>query len=265
MAKEDSTILNDGAWKALVHYAQAGSGATFKLEKNFTTLSTSNSLLKIMPLGDSITAGVAGKDNRESGGYRTELWNQFIAEGLPVKFVGSMSSGPISLEEKDHEGHPGWRIRQIARSVDEWLQLFQPDVILLMIGTNDTKKNSLKTMVDELSNLIDQIMTILPAAQLLVASIPPIHPAAKRLTRVLRAIYFNEAIPGIVNAKVAQGKKVGFVDMRSLTVDDLTSSVSLYTDNGLHPNAQGYQKIASFWYAAVLDLICNQQMPAGSR
>lgn len=265
MGKEDSAILNSGAWVEFVHYVQSVSSAITNLEENFTTLPASNSLLKIMPLGDSITAGVAGKNDRESGGYRTELWNQFIAEGLPVKFVGSMSSGPTSLGEKDHEGHPGWTIRQIARSVDVWLKELQPDIILLMIGTNDTKKSSLRTMVDELSNLIDQITAILPDAQLLVASIPPIHPAVKPLSRVLRAMYFNEAIPGIVNVKVAEGKKVGFVDMRSLSVDGLTSSVSLYTDNGLHPNAQGYQQIASFWYAAVLDLIRNSQRPAGSR
>jgi len=249
----------------LVHSIQAIGSTIAKLEENFTTSPASNPLLKIMPPGDSITYGVSGKNGRESGGYRTELWNRFVADGIPVKFVGSMSSGPAKLGEKDHEGHPGWTIGQIVRSVDAWLKEFQPDVVLLMIGTNDTKKSPLKTMVDELSKLLDQITAILPNTQLLVASIPPIHPAVKPLSRVLRAMYFNEAIPGIVNMKIAQGKKVDFVDMRSLTLDGLTSSASLYTDNGLHPNAEGYQQIANFWYAAVLDLIRNQQRLAGSR
>jgi lysophospholipase L1-like esterase len=121
-----------------------------------------------------------------------------------------------------------------------------------MIGTTDTKKSSLKLMLEELSALIDQITSQAPCAQLLIASIPPIHPVARPALRALRAIYFNAAIPHILKFKVAQGKKVDFVDMRSLTLDDLTSSQSPDLDNGLHPNAQGYCKIANFWYAAVL-------------
>lgn len=115
-------------------------------------------------------------------------------------------------------------------------------------------------MLNELSSLIDQITAHSPEARLLVASIPPIHPAAKPVIRALRAMYFNTAIPAIVNSKVAQGKKVDFVDMRSLTVNDLTSSLSLDLDNGLHVNAQGYRKIANFWHDAVLRVTSNRQM-----
>jgi lysophospholipase L1-like esterase len=128
-----------------------------------------------------------------------------------------------------------------------------------MIGTNDTKKNPVKTMINDLSALIDQITAHSPELQLLVASIPPIHPTKQPAKRVLRALYFNKAIPSIINSKVAQGKKVDFVDMRSLRVHDLTASLSLDLDNGLHPNPQGYCKIANFWYDAVLKVISNRQ------
>lgn len=234
------------------------------LEKDFTSIPDYNSPLKIMPLGDSITYGAVGINNQASGGYRTELWNKFIADGLQVEFVGSLSDGPDSLSSRSHEGHPKWKIGQIAASVNEWLNTSQPDLILLMIGTNDTKSHSLRRMVSELRALIDQITAQLPDAQLLVASIPPIHPALKPPLQVLRALYFNVAIPGIVHSKVAQGKKVTFVDMRDLTVDDLTASISLDLDNGLHPNAQGYRKIASFWHDAVLKVISRQSTAANS-
>lgn len=224
------------------------------LEKNFLP---TYKPLKIMPLGDSITDGVIGANDRSNGGYRTQLWNQFVADGLKAEFVGSQSTGPASLGSKNHEGHPGWTIGQIATSVNGWLNTYQPDIVLLMIGTNDTRKNSLKTMIYEFSDLIDQITVQSPDTRLLVASIPPIHPTAKSVISILRAKYFNTAIPGIINSKVAQGKKVDFVDMRSLTVDDLTSSLSPNLDNGCHPSAQGYRKIAKFWYDAVSEILAT--------
>jgi lysophospholipase L1-like esterase len=178
--------------------------------------------------------------------------------------VGSQSDGHNSLGDKDHEGHPGWTIRQIAGSVNGWLEAAQPDVALLMIGTNDARRSPIRTMINDLSTLIDQITSQPPNMQLLVASVPPIHPTVKPLKRVLRAMYFNEAIPLIVNSKVAQGKKVTFVDMRSLTVNDLTSSISPELDNGLHLTAQGYHKIANLWHDAILKVVSNKQTLSGS-
>jgi lysophospholipase L1-like esterase len=110
-----------------------------------------------------------------------------------------------------------------------------------------------------LSALIDKITAHSPRVQLLVASIPPIHPAKQPAERVKRAVNFNEAIPTIVKSKVAQGKKVHFVDMRNLTVNDLTSSLSLDLDNGLHLNTEGYRKLADFWHDAVFKVISNRQ------
>jgi lysophospholipase L1-like esterase len=77
--------------------------AIANLEKNFA-LPAYQSSLKIMSLGDSITYGVIGTNDRDSGGYRTELWNKLVADGLKVEFVGSQSSGPDGLSNKNHEG-----------------------------------------------------------------------------------------------------------------------------------------------------------------
>lgn len=260
----DSHLLDGGTAIEIATYVEAAKSVITNLEENFAFIPEYNSPLKIMPLGDSITYGVIGTNDKNSGGYRTELWHKFVADGLKVEFVGSQSNGSDSRSNKDHEGHPGWTIRQIAASVNEWLNTSEPDLVLLMIGTNDTRKSSLKTMINELSALIDQITAHSPKARLLVASIPPIHPAARPVIQGLRAIYFNTAIPRIVNSKVAQGKKVDFVDMRSLTVSDLTASLSLDLDNGLHPNAQGYRKIANFWHDAILKVTSNRPISSSS-
>ncbi|HEY9849703.1 MAG TPA: SGNH/GDSL hydrolase family protein, partial [Leptolyngbyaceae cyanobacterium] len=200
--------------------------------------------LKIMPLGDSITYGVVNSGYTESGGYRTELWNLFKADNFNTDFVGSISSGPSDID-KNNEGHRGWRIDQIASSVNQWLDSYQPDVILLTIGTNDILQNyDLANAPNRLNNLIDTIANKLPNTELLVSSILPI---TRNSTQQQQAIDFNSYIPGIVNSQVSQGKKVSFVDMFSkVNGADLADNV--------HPTINGYTKIANAWYEALKPL-----------
>jgi len=96
------------------------------------------------------------------------------------------------------------------------------DIVTLIIGTNDTGRGySIRKMSSDLSGLIDKITQQLPDAQLLVASIPPINPNGQSQARVQKAFDFNAAIPDIIH-EVAEGKKVNFVDMTSLTVNDIS-------------------------------------------
>lgn len=198
---------------------------------------------KILPLGDSITYGVI-QGNTETGGYRSELFNLFATDNFSVNFVGSLSNGPNDID-REHEGHRGWRIEQIAASVNEWLNTYQPDVVQLMIGTNDILQDyALSTAPNRLSGLIDQITNLLPNSNVLVASIPPISSST---TDRQQAIWFNSSLPEIVDFKVSQGKKVSFVDIFSqLTFSDLS--------DGVHPSAEGYNKIAAAWHDAILPL-----------
>lgn len=246
-------ILNGGIGIDTASYAQATSGIIANLKTGIVTR-----IAKIMPLGDSITYGKVNDKLENSGGYRTKLWDSFKANGLKVDFVGSESAGPNSLGDKDHEGHPGKTIGWIDDRVNGWLKTSKPDIVLLMIGTNDTnptKGKSVNQMSKELSGLIDKITQQSPDTQLLVASIPPIRPDVLPLERVQKALDFNAAIPSIVNSKVAKGKKVKFVDMTSLTADDISSPPD---DSGLHPTKIGYGKIADSWYEALLDIGINQ-------
>jgi len=75
-----------------------------------------------------------------------------------------------------------------------------------------------------------------------VASIPPINPNGQSQARVQKAFDFNAAIPDIIHDKVAEGKKMNFVDMTSLTVNGISPPM----DRGLHPTLDGYGKIADF-------------------
>lgn len=204
--------------------------------------------LKIMPLGDSITDGY-----NIPGGYRTKLWDSLTDRNLEVNFVGSQTNGPRSLGDRNHEGHSGWRIDQLANSVDRWLRTQQPAVILLMIGTNDIIQNyGVGSAPRRLSALIDRITDLAPNASLLVASIPPLSNSASNQ----KVRTFNAALPDIVAAQASQGKKVKFVDMYSqLRAADLA--------DGVHPNQTGYNKIAQVWDRAISQLNLSSTTTSG--
>jgi lysophospholipase L1-like esterase len=189
--------------------------------------------VKIMPLGDSITWGVGSPS---SSSYRTALYNRLVGgAGYAVDFVGSQQSG--SLPDTDNEGHSGWRIDQIAASVDGWLATYQPDVILLHIGTNDMNQNyQVGTAPQRLGGLIDQILAARPTATVLVAKIIP----ALDATVQARINTFNAAVPGIVGSR---GTRARLVDLSTLAASDLNDT--------LHPNDTGYARMAVRWYTAL--------------
>ncbi|URD51102.1 GDSL-type esterase/lipase family protein [Chroococcidiopsis sp. CCNUC1] len=238
--------LDGGVGIDTVSYFNATSGVTVDLNAGIATRTA-----KLMPLGDSITYGFVSDVNPDSGGYRLKLSELLQANGISIDFVGSLSNGPTTLRDKDHEGHGGWTIDQIDGKVNEWLNTAQPDVVLLTIGTNDTYGDSVGQMSQELSNLIDKIVQYSPDTYVFVATIPPTN----NQERVQKIAEYNAAIPGIVEQKLAEGKKVKFVDMSSLTTDDISRPPD---DNGLHPTTTGYSKIASLWYEALQDLGISQ-------
>ena len=66
-------------------------------------------VLRVMPLGDSITQGSKSED---TAGYRGPLWTKLLAAGYNVDYVGSNTATPGTVAGMDinHEGHGGWKI-----------------------------------------------------------------------------------------------------------------------------------------------------------
>jgi len=175
------------------------------------------------------------------GSYRTELYRLLTQAGLSIDFVGSQRSGPSSLPDKDHEGHSGWTIPQIASNINNWLNTHNPDVVFLWIGGNDLLLNG-NLNATGLSNLIDQIFTVKPNVTLFVADYYPWPEAIKQ---------YNAVIPGIVQQKANAGKKVYFVKLSEIQFDRNTD----ISWDGLHLSEIGYKKIANIWYKYTIDIL----------
>jgi len=193
---------------------------------------------KIMPLGDSNTAG----GDAPGAAYRVDLYELLKADGRPIDFVGSVTSGPTTLGDRNHEGHGGWTIGQIQGSVTGWLNTYTPDVVTLQIGTNDMYDDaSAGAAPGKLSTLIDTITTTLPNVKVFVTAIPQLADA----NHYSRVAAFNYTIPGIVAAKVAAGKQVSYLDANSGLFQPYD-----FVDPW-HPNYGAASKAAVRWYSAL--------------
>jgi lysophospholipase L1-like esterase len=206
----------------------------------------------IMPLGDSITLGA-------NGGYRNNLYTGLQQNSCGVSYAGTLFDPNTLVADKAHEGHTGFAIGDIAGSVNAWLASTQPNVILLMIGTNDTAAFSNEDAGEigaRHDALIDQLRTQRPNAWILVASIPPqtsvlIHgkpdgnATTKSVDRAVLTQQLDAVIRSNVAARVAAGQRVRFVDVNSvLTTADLSS-------DGVHPLEAAYAKVAQVFLVGV--------------
>jgi lysophospholipase L1-like esterase len=219
--------------------------------------------ITVLPLGDSITSG-----NGKHITYRYPLWVKFIDsgfnfDGIHFDLVGSQDSkhngNRVWPEHRghsfdhDHEGHPGWRAEQILAILPTWLKGYTPDIVLLHIGTNDVMANQSTLST---TNEIEQIITVLradnPRVIVLLAKIIP----NRDLILNQRIIELNQRIDSIAVSKSTVESPVVIVDQ------NLGFNVTEDTDDGVHPNRTGAEKIAQKWFEAIAKAVQLRYLPS---
>ena len=203
------------------------------------TITALPTVTKILPLGDSTTYGLGTSNN---SGYRLPLWT--LLNGYNVNFVGPFQQGPTNLMDVDHAGYWGRNMTQISQALNGWLTTYRPDMVLLMAGLTDIDQNlDLANAPNRLTTIIDQIYAIQPNASVIVAQITPWFGNA---TKDQQTATFNAAIPAIVAQKAAAGRRIAMVDLYNA----VTKTTADFADP-IHPNANGYAKIANVWFAEI--------------
>ncbi len=128
-----------------------------KLKHSLLALSVSLSILSvqtsysspfaILPLGDSITNGIAN-DSVNKLAYRDDLFDKLSRLKYDFQFVGrcpdtgddgGQCQAPSVYKGRtlNHEGRAGYHADQIRDNLTNWLTWYTPNVVLLHIGTND--------------------------------------------------------------------------------------------------------------------------------
>jgi hypothetical protein len=226
--------------------------------------------LQIMPLGDSITYGFNGTN----AGYRGPLYNLLKSSHISVHYVGSSVEGavttavsPLPTTERHNEGHSSFNINEISNNLDgldttefdkyggadrdpnggHWFDgiasgvharaALYPDIILMMIGTNNASDTDRVAVRNQLHALITKITTLRPSAKLIVAQITPCNRPNN--------VTYNADVASEVAIFRAAGKQISIVDMYTAFPAD-----GLYTD-GVHPNDKGFAFMAQQWHAGI--------------
>jgi lysophospholipase L1-like esterase len=169
-------------------------------------------------------------------GGQTQAWTS----------AGGLTNPPNFDFDQDHEGHAGWRADQIADSVGGWAAVNTPDIVLLMAGTNDLiEGQSVNSTLNDIGRIIDNLRGINPNVRILVAQVPPDF-ASNSVNNAIDQL--NSQLPGYI-----QNKSTG---ASPLTVVDQNSGFnSGDSQEGLHTNSSGDQKLANNWFDALAPLV----------
>ncbi|MEV0152099.1 MULTISPECIES: cellulose binding domain-containing protein [unclassified Nonomuraea] len=216
--------------------------------------------VRVMPLGDSITAG--------PGCWRAMLWHRLQTAGYTdIDFVGSVPDGGCGYGysyDGDNEGHGGYAATGIAdqNQLPPWLVAARPDIVLMHLGTNDMWGGFIptSTVLAAYTKLVGQMRANNPDMKIIVAQIIPMNPSGCT-TCAADVKALDNAIPGWA---------AGLTTARSpiVVVDQWTGfDTATDTGDGVHPNDTGFQKMADRWFPAlarVLDGVIPSSSPSPS-
>ncbi|KAL4964423.1 SGNH/GDSL hydrolase family protein [Aspergillus stella-maris] len=193
-------------------------------------------LLRVLPLGASITFGTGSSDGT---GYRKHLRDSMISAGFQVNMVGSRHGG--KMEDNENEGWPGYTIARVHEKAISQYPV-KPNLVLINAGTNDCNKNEKEAIDHATSRMEDMVRDIfknIPEVTIVLSGLLP-NKNRDRCTKSLNDQY------GRVSERLARdGRKIVFANTHNgqFTLGDLT--------DGTHPTDAGYKKLAGVWWQAI--------------
>lgn len=266
-------------------------GATSVLQAvQVEPVSAASDPVKIIAMGDSITHGYINGDN----GYRKYFCYDLQQNGITnFDMVGPNNNwsdsatydwnGTTITYDPAHAGYSGYAIQKIGsrQGLQEtifdttyvngdvsgnMMEAYQPDVIMLQIGTNDVLDAQLTGIGDRLEELVDKLIPYVSGdgQVLYLTSIPNIdaierydwlgayewtygvsykNDPEKFVATVQAAVDdYNTIVKNLVAKKQAEGAHIEFSDINS-TIDISAGDL----EDGVHPSEQGYAKMGQYW------------------
>jgi len=188
--------------------------------------------IRIACIGDSITYGASIK-NRTKDCYPAQL-GRMLGDKWLVRNFGV--SGATLLKKGDL---PYWDQQAFKDAL-----AYNPNVVIIKLGTNDTKPQNWKykdQFANDYADMIDRF-AVLPSSPRIWICQPV--PAYGERWGISETRIKNEAIPLI--SRIARSKHVPVIDLYG----PLSGKPELFPDQ-IHPNAEGAHGIAKEIYAAL--------------
>lgn len=212
------------------------------------------SMVRIMPLGDSITSGDCRAEYGVS--YRLDLYQQLAAvDGCSVDFVGVLATAhgvlceganaPPSLPyDADNSAQWGIKSGDVLADAAYWMPpppsaVPAPDVVLYYLGVNDyLHGGALDALLDNTAAIVAHLRANVNPAVAVIIGEPtlPLWPDTAAYLAALAAA-LDTPQSRVLTAPLGDG-----FDADTMTVDSL------------HPNPAGNALIASHWLGALRSL-----------
>ena len=188
--------------------------------------------LKIACVGDSITEGYGLQDPLTQS-YPGEL-EKISKDTIEVKNFGIRNKTVLKKSED-----PYWHTSFYRNSL-----LFEPDIVVILFGTNDIKDVNWGAKEDFVSDYLALIESYkaLQSKPTIYICLPP--PAYAEHAGISDTRIVNELIPKIQS--VASQANVEVIDLHTL----LTDKASLFPDK-IHPNREGARIMAEYIYQRI--------------
>ena len=190
--------------------------------------------IRVACIGNSITDG-HGIDMATAYGYPALLQKK-LGSGYWVKNFGVSGRTMLNKGDFPYMNEVAWK-DALA---------FKPDIIVIKLGTNDSKPQNWqygKEFKQDLEQMIKELRAVSPKARIILCT--PI-PAFKSSWDINESVIVNDIIP--IQQKVAKKQGLQVIDLHTL----FANSEDLVLPDGIHPNGKGAERMA--------DIISEQLM-----
>jgi len=188
--------------------------------------------VRVACVGDSITAGY-GTPDRQRYSYPAQL-SVMLGDGYCVQNFGA--SGNTLLKKGDYPYWKSWQYRNA--------QKFRPDIVIIKLGTNDTKMQNWQHKDEFESNLTELIKSFqaLPSNPKVYAALPV--PAFNLGDGINKERIHNEVVPMVRHA--AEDLNLDIIDYHTPFLDK-----EKFFRDGVHPDSEGAFLLAAIACKAI--------------
>ncbi|OQD87991.1 hypothetical protein PENSOL_c074G08798 [Penicillium solitum] len=211
-------------------------------EDDHSSTSAAEGVLRLMPLGGSVTRGVGSSDG---AGYREPLLQMLRLYGINARMVGSRKDGP--MPNNNHEGWRGFRIDQVEGKARKSVEYLSPNVFLVNAGSNDCLQTfNIPEAGNRMGDMLDYLWLASPQSTILLSTLLP--NAHKEVNSTVMRV--NDQFRALAQQKATEQKKIVLVEMDTPDGPDVQSFV-----DGIHPDDKGYYKMAILWLRGIQEAI----------
>lgn len=150
------------------------------------------------------------------------------------------------------EAHPGDTIVIIQRAAAHSVK-YKPNLILINAGNNDARLNDdIAHIGDRYNALLDYLYTQVPGTTIILSTL--VYSTNPKILANLDPI--NNKIREIARQRrYERGQKLVLAEMNAPGNDFKSEKIgkSDLSPDGIHPNNEGYEKMAAVWFRAIIE------------